>query len=823
MISKVIFLSFFVLSVVSVFAQNLPNEEVIKNRLLKPYNNFFESDREVIYTQFNKSRYITGDDIWFTSWILNPLNKRLSFSTKKLYVELWSGEKKLISRKILSELGGTASNFIHIDDSLSPGTYCFRVYTNWMRNFYDEKEFNTSITILGPTGKNITNNNSALKENNDEVVKLKEQSKPELKKDYDIQFLPESGHFIEGIDNVIGVKVTDSYGRGVSVKGKVVNSINNEMIRFATNQFGMDKFTIGNASNQTFRAIIKLPDGSTREVKLPKTENHGVAINMNVYLPDVILVQLQINKLERSLNQPYILMIHANGVTYFTYQVDFTTSSSVQLEINKKNLGNDIIYATLFNEDFTPVAERVFYNQNGSLLGNISLTTKMLTNDTVRLTVKASDSLSKAKITKFSLSVLPEGTLMNNFSSSLLAESRLRPALKGDIENPGYYFEKNDVEHLVALDNLLIIQGWRKYDWPEITKNIKKQYVYPAEMDFTINGIVKNMLKNKPEFNSRVSLISPQNKLLMNAPVDSLGQFHFTKLFLVDSSNVIVSASSIKGANWNRKVEMSIPEAQLNAPDFTQIQTPPEKDEIDEDIPKMTKGAILLREVVITAKKKDPFVDKMYVGLNSRKLELTEKIYAQYHDIRPVLESYFNVTFVLDDKTGKLNIDMRRGRFQKGIVSPVMMIDEVRIPDADTFLDILRSYPMNMLEAVAVDKAGVGLGLGREGYIAITIRKTMLVESKTDTINIKQLLVKGYSAPKEYFEPKYLIRPDEPGFSKYASIYWKPDLVADSTGVASFNFKVSKPLKSVVIRAEGISFDGLIFKHEEKIVLPERE
>jgi len=103
------------------------------------------------------------------------------------------------------------------------------------------------------------------------------------------------------------------------------------------------------------------------------------------------------------------------------------------------------------------------------------------------------------------------------------------------------------------------------------------------------------------------------------------------------------------------------------------------------------------------------------------------------------------------------------------------------------------------------------------------LRKKMSIGSKTDTINIKQLLVKGYSAPKEFFEPKYLIRPDEPGFAKYASIYWKPDLVTDSTGVASFNFKVSKPLKSVVVRAEGISFDGLIFKHEEKIDLPERE
>jgi len=819
MISKALLLSFFVLAVVSVFAQNIPNEDVIKNRLLTPYDNFFESDREVIYTQLNKSRYITGDDIWFTAWVLNPLNKRLSFSTAKLYVELWSGEKKLISRKILFASGGTASNFIHIEDSLTPGTYCFRVYTNWMRNFYEEKDFNTSITILGPTGKNITNNNSAIKGNNDEASKLKEPSKPELKTDYDIQFLPESGHFIEGIDNVVGVKVTDSYGRGVAVKGKVVDSTNNEMITFATNQFGIDKFTIADVSNQIFRAIIELPDGSSREVKLPKTENQGVTINMNVYLPNVIWVQLQINKLARSLNQTYILMIHANGVMYFNYRVGFTSSSSVQMKINKKDLGNGIIYATLFNEDFIPVAERVFYNQNESLLGKISLSTTMLTNDTIRLTVKASDSLSNAQIAKFSLSVLPEGTLMNNFSSSLLAESRLRPALKGDIENPGYYFEKNNIEHLMALDNLLITQGWRKYDWPEITKNIKKQFVYPSEIDFSIDGTVKNMLKNKPEFKSRVSLISPQNKLLMIAPVDSLGQFHFTKLFLADSSNVIVSASSINGVNWNRKVTISIPEAQLSAPDFTQIQTPPvKKDEIDEDIPNMTKGAILLKEVVITAKKKSPFADNIYVGMMSRTFELTKNNYTQFHDMQQVLQAFFNIR-VTQNNNGDYQINMGRS-MSSTKVNPVMMIDNLRIEDVNELL----TFPMNLVEAVAVDKSGMGGGFGSgNGVIVVSTRKTPLFASSDDAINLKRLMVKGYAAPKEYFEPKYLIRPGEPDFAKYASIYWKPDLVTDSTGVASFNFKVSKPLKSVVIKAEGISFDGLIFKHEEKIDLPERE
>lgn len=816
MINKALLITLFILATVSVTAQKTVTEEAIKDRLLTPYNNYFAADREMIYTQFNKSRYLTGDDIWFTSWVLNPLINSLSFTTSKLYVELWSSEKKMISRKILFVKGGVASNFFHIDDSLVPGTYCFRAYTNWMRNFYEEKEFNTQITILGPTDKNLTNNSSAIKEKKDAALKLKEPDKAEIKTDYDIQFLPESGHFIEDIDNVIGVKVTDSDGRGVLVKGKVIDSTNTEMVTFATNQLGMTNFMIATATNQTLRAIIELPNGSTREVKLPKTEKQGVAINVNAYLPDVIWVRLQINKLTRALNQSYFLMIHANGAMYNNYRIGFTAGSSVQFKINKKDLGNGIIYATLFNEDFIPVAERLFYNQSTAIKGNISLTTMALTNDSIKLTVNTSDSLSKAQIGIISMSVLPEGTLMNNFSSSLLAESRLRPTLKGDIENAGYYFEKNNNEHIIALDNLLLIQGWRKYDWPEITKNAKKEFTYPTEVGFTIDGAVKNWLKNKPELKSRISLISPQNNLVLLSLVDSIGQFQFPQLYLADSSNVIASASSAKGANWNRVLEMSIPESSLKAPDFTQIHKAPVKqEEITDYIPNMTKGVILLKEFVVTGKKKDPFAENPYVGINSRQFELTKENYLQYRDIEQILMVFFNVRVQMNS-SGQYTINM--GRNASGL--PLMMVDGVR---ADSPVEML-SFPINLVEAIAVDKTGTGIGLGAaNGSIIITARKTPLFQMTTDATNMKRLLVNGYSAPKEYFEPKYLVQPENPDFSKYASIYWKPQLVTDSTGVASFTFKVPQPLKSIVIKAEGINFDGLIYLHNEKIVLPGRD
>ena len=836
MMNRTLITLFIILIAFTVNAQKTLTDESIKSNLLTPYADHFAANREMIYTQFNKSSYLTGEDIWVTSWVINPIDKRLSFNTTKLYVELWSGDKRMINRKILFVNGGTASNFIHLEDTLSPGTYCFRAYTSWMRNFYEVKEFNKTISVLAPTANSIKGNVSSIPSNLALVSKTKITNQNETKSGYDIQFLPEGGHFIEDLTNIIGVKVTDAYGRGVAVKGKVVDSTDNEIATFETSQLGMNRFVIANASKANYKAIIELPDGGTQTVKLSIPEKQGVEMNVTAYLKGQILVRLQVNPLTRSLNQSYFLMIHSNGFNYKDYNIGFAEDPSVQIKINKEDLGNGIIYATLFNEAFVPVSERIFYNQKGIIKGKLSMTTTVEANDSVRLSLKSTDSLSMDQVAKFSISILPDSTKMNHFTGSLLSESLLRPVLKGAIENPGYYFEKNNTEHLFALDNLMLTQGWRKYDWQEITKKTKKPFTYPFETDFSIEGNVKNWVKNKVEVNNKVTLISPQNKIVIVSPVDSAGEFHFRNLYLKDSSYVIATASNTKGAMWNRSMQMKIPETRLDAPDYGQMIVPPLKKEIKEDyIPKMTKGVIRLGEVVINGQKKNPFTNELYVGLMSRQFEVTKDNYKIYADVEHALMAYFNVRVSINPDSGVWQFDMGRGdlRFNLGKGGPggsssapprppVLLIDGMQVSDAFELLSI----PMNMVESISVDKSGANFVRGGEdnGLIAITTRPNAIEEVNKDGImNFKKVIVKGYAAPKKYFEPKYLLQPENEDYAKYATVYWKPEIVTDTTGMASFKFHVPQPIKSIFVRTEGISYEGLFFLHEEMIALPKRD
>jgi hypothetical protein len=603
----------------------------------------------------------------------------------------------------------------------------------------------------------------------------------------------------------------------------------------------MTSIPIVQALNIVYRSVLTLPDGSTREVKLPEPEKQGVAINVTSHPDDEVWIRLQINPAARSLNQAYVLMVHASGVRYHLYKIDFTTVPSVLIKMNRNDLGNGVIYATLFNEDYKPIAERLFYNQNMIIRGSLSLKATALQNDSIKLTVTATDSASKAQFANLSFSVLPGGTKMNRFTTSLLAESRLRPALRGDIENPGYYFEKNDSVHQKALDNLMLTQGWRKYDWQEIVKNIPNHYTYPEENAFTVNGTVKNWIRNKPELKSLVSLVSPLNKITMQSTVDEEGKFIFNNLYLSDSSYVIVYATSVKGGSeWNRVLQTSMPETQLEAPVFNQVTTPPLKDDNGtDDIPKLMKGVIRLGEVLVTAKKINPYMQNIFTSSMANQFEINEKNFMRYKNLEELLKLQFNV-FVdnfYDGLTGRwvLNIYMERGH--DGFITkadarpdtvsnylvphlPIMLVDGVRIWDPLDFL----AYPVGGLETVAVDKSAITGGFkGAGGVIAITTRSKALYDRPGDDMNIKKWTVKGYAKPREFFEPKYLITPENPDYAKYATIFWRPEVVTDINGNASFSFTVPKAINSVFIRAEGINDSGLIFLHDEKIALPGRE
>ena len=98
-----------------------------------------------------------------------------------------------------------------------------------------------------------------------------------------------------------------------------------------------------------------------------------------------------------------------------------------------------------------------------------------------------------------------------NILTNLLLSSEIR----GFIQSPEYYFESQDLHHRKALDLLMMIQGWRRYDWQTMAgvKTFKPHY--PIEQKLQVKGTVykKKKFKRRTKEMEQRSFCSLSNML----------------------------------------------------------------------------------------------------------------------------------------------------------------------------------------------------------------------------------------------------------------------------------------------------------------------
>ncbi|RZK75315.1 MAG: hypothetical protein EOO92_16380, partial [Pedobacter sp.] len=143
----------------------------------------------------------------------------------------------------------------------------------------------------------------------------------------------------------------------------------------------------------------------------------------------------------------------------------------------------------------------------------------------------------------------------NNIASHFLLQSDL----KGNIEDPVWYFNDNSSSELLALDHLLLTQGWIGYNWEAIIRK-EEAPKFKAEKGNEINGRLTNLLKN-PVPNINLTLMS-LGKTIFVADTNSNagGYFKFEELPFIDSV-----AYTIKIKNQKGKTSL----ATINVDEFT--------------------------------------------------------------------------------------------------------------------------------------------------------------------------------------------------------------------------------------------------------------
>ena len=171
-------------------------------------------------------------------------------------------------------------------------------------------------------------------------------------------------------------------------------------------------------------------------------------------------------------------------------------------------------------------------------------------NDSVRVTMENSSLGPCSRVRVFlnsqpnsslSFSAMDAATLTDGKVGNAQTWMLLTSDVRGYIENPDYYFEADDQEHRQAADLLMMVQGWRRYDWSLYTD--KKPWsdvdgylghLQPIEDKLYIHGeLMKDMNKWRKKHpvqgvDLKVFLYNQQGEHYVGETVtDSVGHYAF--------------------------------------------------------------------------------------------------------------------------------------------------------------------------------------------------------------------------------------------------------------------------------------------------------
>ncbi|MBZ9651395.1 hypothetical protein [Psychroflexus montanilacus] len=755
-----------------------------KDKLIEAFETYSELPREISYAHLNKSKLIRGETLGFQVYVMNRETKRASTNTTNVYYALDDQNGNTVKSGLLLCERGVAVGSIDIDSTLATGNYLFKAYTNWMKNFKEQNFYIQNVKVIN------TDDGGTLGERKVEAYRL------------DAQFLPEGGHLIYGIENIVGVVVKDNTGRGVpDLEGRVYDEVGSEVGSFTTNRFGISKFLLIPKLGNAYQ--VKFGKGDNNTFSLGPAEMEGI----NLQLTDLgsrVALSLRTNQrtMERIKGNTYRLSFH-NGDSIRAINFDFSAGQEVTMLFNYADLFSGMNVFTVFNEKQEPLLERLFFKHEG--IGTVGLNAPKITRDkdsiNVRFYTEAIRSIDSSL--NISVSVLPEGTGSYEPNHSIVSKLYLQPYVRGFVERADYYFREVDARKRFELDMLLLTQGWSSFDWTSIFNS-------PPQMRFEFEkGITVTAKGTDP--NARQYMVYPmENSGTVLVDAQQLNRV-FTLKDLLPFEEEQLSVGVVAKNDKVRKPSLSYSFSPTSIPSLDNyITSYPIREDIkfggNEDQPILLDAfndTEVLNEVVITARKKEQRMEK-----------LTRKFVMGIVDIFDNTErsKYINFDTYLSYKgytVRKTGTRLIVGNSRPPYGEPIVYLDGHLLPNFDLFL----SFDMRTVDYIVIDKLGRGDGIIRVFTDPLKQFEGMKSKPVAQTVDFPLTFRKN----KRFYTPKYTSYKND-FFKKYGVIDWKPNLKVDEMGTIEFKIldTGNERLKFFV---EGIAGDGKFISEEMNVIV----
>ncbi|MDB4920215.1 TonB-dependent receptor, partial [Mucilaginibacter sp.] len=602
-------------------------------------------------------------------------------------------------------------------------------------------------------------------------------------------------------------------GLGLGVKGTVTDNTGKTITQFASVHLGMGYFYLEAKAGKSYKANLSFADGSQNTIDLPKPGEQGIVLTVDNDSLQKASVTIAANNTyyQQNKDRAYQLLIYSGGIAI---TVDCKLDSPViKLDLAKRHLRTGINTLTLFSAAGEPIAERLFFVQNYDQL-NLSVSsdeTTYATRGKINIRLNAKNRADSAVTGHFSISVTDESKVPidENAESTILSNLLLTDDLKGNVEQPNYYFNGITDEKLKQLDLVMLTNGYRRFEWKQVLNNSYPALAYQPEKGLEILGVVKT-LRGTPISKGLVSLIDPVGgNSVLRAGTDNKGNFRFSNLVFADSSKFILQAVNAKESNKTELAYIqnkSVPPIQINNPQPIQEDTNKglkiyminSAENLEKRYGKGLITGKMLSEVEIKAHKLKPLVHTSRYGVADYVIKKEDILIGGFLSDR--LDGRIpGVKFVPTAVMGQYIAYKRVTMSGK----PMMIIvDDQEMP---------ARFDINSISTGLIDKIEVVKTVGTsdtEGAILITLLHGTPLKD-IPSFGVLPITARGYYKARTFYSPKYdNLEVNMKRKDLRSTIYWNPKLVTDTDGNAEIDYYNADTPGTYRMVVEGIDEKG---------------
>lgn len=753
-----------------------------------------------------------------------------------LYVELFGPGEELVSKRNIQIVGGFGIGDFKLPDTLQAGEYLVRAYSRYMQNFDPGFYFTHALTILGSQPANA--DSRAVVKNTSSLAAVK----PEVK----LNFFPEGGDMIDGLEGKVAFKATDGWGNSLDISGHVLNSKGEPVTEFKSHRFGLGSFHLRPEAGETYTAQVSYEN---RQYNFPLLESKagGYALNIQVHKGKIFLNAS--NSSSADMDNAFILG-HVRG-NVFSFIASSQEDRQIAAAFSAREIPSGIAHFTLFDGYGNPQCERLVFIDNptdGAITAIESKKSQYASREQARFRLNLQDvagnrlqgRVSVAAIEKSLFSSIKEAGDIRSF---LLLNSDL----PGDIENPAYYFNRRNKDREYVMDLLMLTQGWRRFVWSDVLKETHEPLAYQPEDGFTLEGRLYDYANRSKAVEGEVTLSFMENPGIRKTnPTSPDGHFQFDGMHFIDTVNIVLQASKA-GKKRKRKENdaifidilpaespgifakpgpLKLPEntaanqAQADSTDntskipaFSQQYIAKSNKIKDIEAAYNTEGkAIMLEEVAIEARQSpeaDPFskARKLYSAPSNR-LVFDSIPNLGLNSIFDIIQGRIPGITLIGSYNSR-NVIIRGPTSIAGDNSPLYLVDGV----PTDHMNVNAIHPQNVayVDVLKGTKAAMFGSRGAAGVIAIYTKTGSDAAQEINAPHMGIINIKhpGYYQAREFYTPNYSSKKPahvKPDFR--TTLYWHPDIAVAPIDYTDISFFTSDEKGDYILYIQGITADG---------------